>query len=595
MTTPISEHISTLRRYRDFLAIAVAGGVLVGAILVAILPVRYTSQASIFISVISTDPTKSVQSTIRDVDMETEVRIAESRTIAERVAAQIEGADTELVLDSVSARAPQDSRVLEVRFEAESAHDAQLGAQAVAEGYLEFRSELAEEQTTVAREQIQALIDDVEAEFATAPDEVRRQVLQGELEAHQQALASLATVVLDPGEIIDDAPLPTSPSSIGRLPVLFGTIVAALVAAFGVIYLREAFRRANTDLDGSPAAAPTAPAGPELTAQSAPALPAQSEAEPLVEPALAGAETAGLLPGPSAADPSLDPVEPPAVPTVPEPDPTVEAASPVVEPDGAPVAADWPVDEAAPWSPPEAGFEAPDPASVPLLDDASSVADPFLEPVAAEPEPAVVPRTVTQDLDATLARLRECSVADGAVVAGVITLDSGSAAAEVALRLGTETAALGARTIVIDVGSVGVAHELLGRPGEPGLRDVAVGAVQPPRALQRLSDQVPLWLMAAGTTDLPTTTEQLIAVIGEARRHHDVVVLVSGTEDRASASLAATQAVEIIGATEREPGSELAVPPVLVETLADTVLGDVVAAQSAGVGAGRSGAVATLP
>lgn len=280
MTIPISEHRSILKRARLPIAIALILGAVAGVLLTTVLSTTYTSKATIFISVISTDPTKSVESTIRDVDMETEARIAASRSVAERVAFRLDGVGTEYVLDHVSARAPSDSRVLEVLFEAETAEQAQMGAQAVAEEYLAFRTSIASEQTDMARAQIQESIDAVEAELTellgddgaavelTGSDEVRRQVLVSELEAHQEALAELANVVLDPGEIIDDAPLPTSPSSLSDPVIIVGTILAALVAALGFVYLRQALgnaRTLDTDIAPGPSGAPALPVDTSTT------------------------------------------------------------------------------------------------------------------------------------------------------------------------------------------------------------------------------------------------------------------------------------------------------------------------------------------
>ncbi len=174
-----------------------------------------------------------VQSTDTDpldnLSMPTEARLVGSNGVA-TIARTLIGS-TEAISDllkRVSVSTPENTQILEISFTDSGAQSARRGAQAFAEGYLEFKatqalSTMAENSATI-REQIdqvdqdiQALDGEIEALLPGSPErtsaESGRDSLQATRLGLMNQLAAANTSTSDPGEVVERAERPSSPIS----------------------------------------------------------------------------------------------------------------------------------------------------------------------------------------------------------------------------------------------------------------------------------------------------------------------------------------------------------------------------------------------
>ena len=174
-----------------------------------------------------------VQSTDTDpldnLSMPTEARLVGSNGVA-TIARTLIGSTEAIpdLLKRVSVSTPENTQILEISFTDSGAQSARRGAQAFAEGYLEFKatqalSTMAENSATI-REQIdqvdqdiQALDGEIEALPPESPErtsaESGRDSLQATRLGLMNQLAAANTSTSDPGEVVERAERPSSPIS----------------------------------------------------------------------------------------------------------------------------------------------------------------------------------------------------------------------------------------------------------------------------------------------------------------------------------------------------------------------------------------------
>jgi non-specific protein-tyrosine kinase len=222
----------------------------------------YTSTAEVLAKSTLTSP---FDSNSPDVNLQTEARVVTSTAVAEIARTLLDSsAHPEQLLNRVSVTVPAEAEVMEVTFSDTAAASAQAGAEAFAEAYLQFRSQLATE--TVARyvDSLQTQIGDldtqIEAQNRTIselePNSARwREAMRelGSLEARrisfQERLATATTVSVDPGQVIKEAELPSSPSSPRHVFDIAMGVFLGLVLGIVVALARDRYRDRITDAD----------------------------------------------------------------------------------------------------------------------------------------------------------------------------------------------------------------------------------------------------------------------------------------------------------------------------------------------------------
>jgi capsular exopolysaccharide synthesis family protein len=226
----LRDYLAVLKRRKRLIA-AVAVVLVAAAVAWTLTQTKiYTATAEVLVREpisSATDP----NGTILGVNIENERQQLLSTRVARVVQASFEpNISSSALLSRVEVTIPQDTDVLQIHYSDTSPAKAQEGAQAFAKGYLDYKTDQAQQQIA---DQVQVLQDTIAFQRAQPnPDRVAIAAL-----TTQQA--NLLATTIDPGEITLDAQLPTSPSSPNlpmnvALALLFGAVIGVVVA-----YVRE--------------------------------------------------------------------------------------------------------------------------------------------------------------------------------------------------------------------------------------------------------------------------------------------------------------------------------------------------------------------
>ena len=212
---------------------------------------EYTSTATVLVRPILTNPLET--NPIEQVSVQTELRIATSASVGQ-VAADKLGLPRSTVpdlIDNVSVSSPEETQILEISYAAHGRKEAQEGAQAFAEAYLEFKSNQAidtiSEYTSKLQTNIQQVttqISDLNNRIVTTPRGTalwqdllnRRTSLEATRLALQNQLTTLSSLNVDAGQVIQPAQLPLAPSSPNHelnlaLGVILGLAIGVAIAS----------------------------------------------------------------------------------------------------------------------------------------------------------------------------------------------------------------------------------------------------------------------------------------------------------------------------------------------------------------------------
>ncbi|MCC3269646.1 Wzz/FepE/Etk N-terminal domain-containing protein [Arthrobacter gengyunqii] len=221
------------RRWKTVLGAAAVCGA-VGAGLGAAAPETYSASAALTVAPLTTSPFAASQ---QQVNMATEREVMASREVAAIAADTVGNASPEDLMAETSVAAPSGSQVLKVTVKGVDAENTAANANALAEAYLLFRTQGAED---VAHSQIAELerkISDLTAKRTTAPAD------EAALSSLQDQLVSLRLVGEVPGRVISRATVPVDPASPGLPVVVAGTVAFGLLAGCGLALGRERSHR----------------------------------------------------------------------------------------------------------------------------------------------------------------------------------------------------------------------------------------------------------------------------------------------------------------------------------------------------------------
>ena len=251
-TTSLRHYVAPLRDHRKVVLLVTLVTVAIGFLVAVVGPRSYTATTSVVIYPVSADPTEALQGADRSDDLATELRIADSRAVAEVTASELQalGIDVtaEAAADAVTVTNPEDSRVLNVSYRSSDPAVARVGSELATSAYLSFRSELNAASRGVARSTITdeiAVLQDRLAEVEQRIDqaaagssarlvaEVEKTSIEGGLAAQQDALADLSTLTIDAATVFDEAREPSAADGPGAATLLVGALAGGLV--LGVI------------------------------------------------------------------------------------------------------------------------------------------------------------------------------------------------------------------------------------------------------------------------------------------------------------------------------------------------------------------------
>jgi tyrosine-protein kinase len=226
-TFDLRDVLATVRR-RKWIVAAVTLGVIGLAALYSFTRVSvYTSEARVLVRPTLTSPFQG--NPLQQLSLQTEMQLVTSASVANVAKRQMGSSlDVQELLRHVSVTAPENTQILDISYSDPDPVTAKKGAQAFAEAYLEFKRRQAvgsiTEYTTTLQLQIQSLdqqITTLNERIARLPQGTpawsdtlnRRDALTASRLALQTQFATLSTLSVDPGEIIQPSNLPGSPSS----------------------------------------------------------------------------------------------------------------------------------------------------------------------------------------------------------------------------------------------------------------------------------------------------------------------------------------------------------------------------------------------
>jgi capsular polysaccharide biosynthesis protein len=101
----------------------------------------YTARTVVSMNVIGSSPDRPTDAASRLIDISTETELASSFEVASLASEVLDGRlSAREIRDNVEVSTVTDATVLVVNFTASNADDARAGADAVAQGYLDYRS-----------------------------------------------------------------------------------------------------------------------------------------------------------------------------------------------------------------------------------------------------------------------------------------------------------------------------------------------------------------------------------------------------------------------------------------------------------------------
>jgi capsular polysaccharide biosynthesis protein len=232
----MGQFFATLRRQWALVLVLTLLGVAGAAALFFTTPKTYEASAVVDVSPTSGGSASSV-STI------TESRIVTSTSVVQAAQQTLgyAGNLTDLAAQ-VTVTSPLDSQVLNITFAAASAKGAAAGANAFAHAYLDYRTQIAQQDIARRIGRVQSQIADLQKKLAALPqgqNDTQRGSLQNQIQQLQNQLNAYQTSVVNPGQLAGEAVEPSSPSSPKRLLYLAGGLLIGLLAGVVTAMLRD--------------------------------------------------------------------------------------------------------------------------------------------------------------------------------------------------------------------------------------------------------------------------------------------------------------------------------------------------------------------
>lgn len=229
------------------------------------LPLTYTATAIVLLSPAPGNPltpeTASGSVVQMTVALETEAQLIRTPAVADVVGA-IAGWEIPGPGEKLSVSIPSNTQMLEISFTSDTPETAQQGAQAFAEGYLNYREERARslqesrverlnEQIEEADANLQRATGEASADDASAYASQEVQLFADRLAQLNNSLSDALALGTFPGSVIDVAELPEHSNELPGWLILAAGGGLGLVAGLGVAFLREWRRDLLRDADAA--------------------------------------------------------------------------------------------------------------------------------------------------------------------------------------------------------------------------------------------------------------------------------------------------------------------------------------------------------
>jgi Mrp family chromosome partitioning ATPase/ElaB/YqjD/DUF883 family membrane-anchored ribosome-binding protein len=255
----VSHYLGIFRRHWWIALIATGAGLGAGAALTKALPKTYESSASVLVQALDQDTNAAGGRTKGAVNLDTEAQLVRSGAVATGAAKLLRTTRSPIDLaKDVSVEVPANTTVLVITFQAGTPPDAQSGAHAFAEAYLQNRQDTAQSgldqqiKTLTAKvKQLTTTLTGINGRLANAakgsPDQSNLMSLrsnsQNQLNGLTGRLNELTTTTVGAGDIISDARLPDTPTSPNPMVNLATGGMVGLLLGVALAFLRERFDR----------------------------------------------------------------------------------------------------------------------------------------------------------------------------------------------------------------------------------------------------------------------------------------------------------------------------------------------------------------
>ena len=255
----VSHYLGVFRRHWWIALIATGAGLGAGVALTKALPKTYESSASVLVQALDQDTNAQGGRTKGAVNLDTEAQLVRSGAVATGAAKLLRTTRSPIDLaKDVTVEVPANTTVLVITFQAGKPQDAQSGAHAFAEAYLQNRQNTAQSgldeqiKTLTAKvKQLTSTLTGINSRLAGAakgsPDQSNLMSLrsnsQNQLNGLTGRLNELTTTTVGAGDIISDARLPDTPTSPNPMVDLATGGMVGLLLGVALAFLRERFDR----------------------------------------------------------------------------------------------------------------------------------------------------------------------------------------------------------------------------------------------------------------------------------------------------------------------------------------------------------------
>ncbi len=242
MATPpppaqLSDIVSKLRRHWPAVAMTALVGLVLGVLASIVIPATYTSQSTVSVNPMNSNPILSGSDSNQAVSMPTEQQVVTSRKVADATAKLLApryAFTAEEIQDATSVTIPDDSLILNIGFTGDTPKQAAAGADAVSEAYLMTRRTDASAELDRLAKTATSQISELQKKSKQSQNSstIQQRSIQIQVEALANQLAQLGNVDLNPGQIIGKAETPANRSSPG--PIALGTAGGFLGLLLGI-------------------------------------------------------------------------------------------------------------------------------------------------------------------------------------------------------------------------------------------------------------------------------------------------------------------------------------------------------------------------
>ncbi|UYM06559.1 Wzz/FepE/Etk N-terminal domain-containing protein [Solicola gregarius] len=252
------------RRWRWILCGLVLG-LIIGAAYLQLAPKTYTSTSKVLVYATSSDTELTNGVTSEGINLDTEAQIVRSAAVADGAGDELDDDSSPAQLASnVTVTVPANTTVLEIAFSGSTPAEAQAGASAFADAYLDNRASVAQDAVDADVDRLRDRVDDLTGQLTDVTQQIRETVdasqrtvlrtrriqLTAQLETLNTQLGPLEGTVQRPGTVIVDPPLPSSPTSPRPFLVMVSTALLGFLGALAAAILREKLdRRPHTTHD----------------------------------------------------------------------------------------------------------------------------------------------------------------------------------------------------------------------------------------------------------------------------------------------------------------------------------------------------------